>query len=885
MNKKREKKIIFIHCGCLTLILGAVIGLIFLIHPGCIYGAQTDWSNQHFAIPEYFRTRFYATGNWFPNFAMHLGGGQNIFNFAYYGLYSPILLLSYAFPGISMATYIQISSILLTLLSSILCYFWLNKWFRRNTAFLLAILYLLASPVIFHSHHHIMFVSYFPFLFWGLFAVHRALEKRCSIQLILAAVCILLTSFFFSVGAFFTLFLYALFLTIHQHQVHVLRQILRTFGIITAHLLLAAVIAAFFLLPVAMTLFNGRDTDSSTSLWQILLPSIHLRYLTYNPFSIGMTSICILAIAAMLCFPKRSYRFLAIVFTVFFCFPAILYGMNGTMYLDPKAYIPFLPLLLLLCGFFFTELRAHQIARKQTLILFAVFLGLGLLMHDGTDYERIGTILDGMCMLIAFFLYTRKQRQLFILIPTLVFSITACLAVNLGDTYMKKQDLDVVYSDEMQELVDTIAEDDPSFYRISNEYHAGDTVNRIWGSNYYRSSVYSSIHNKSLSDFYFEQICNENSIRNAAMIVQSKNPIFGILMGEKYIITQKPINRYGMKQIAQKGAYLLYENTLAYPIGFATPYVMTQETLQSLGYPNQLEAFLENAAVSESDLSDTPCMRSKLPNSIKKVSPTYHTEGIDPAQITDVGEGYYIHSKEAFSITVTLDTPIDAMILLQFHVNNHLGNGSTTGDVTISVNGIRNKLTDPSWKYQNRNNDFQYTLSSDNPIQKLTLEFSAGDYVISDFAMYTMDYDILEQAAEQTDPWELKHDTLGDDTMEGRIQVKEDGWFVLSIPYDTGFQVFIDGVKTAYYPTNTDFIGCPISAGSHQIQITYTAPGFSIGKKVSVIGIAVTLLWFLGNLTVSYLHRRSRKKIADKLDSSEKCAITTKEQIPCLQKR
>ena len=83
------KRQTLLHCGALAAILGVVVGLIFLVHPGCVYGAQTDWSNQHFAIPEYFRTRFYATGNLFPNFAMQLGSGQNIFNFAYYGLIQP----------------------------------------------------------------------------------------------------------------------------------------------------------------------------------------------------------------------------------------------------------------------------------------------------------------------------------------------------------------------------------------------------------------------------------------------------------------------------------------------------------------------------------------------------------------------------------------------------------------------------------------------------------------------------------------------------------------------------------------------------------------------------------------------------------------------------
>lgn len=109
--------------------------------------------------------------------------------------------------------------------------------------------------------------------------------------------------------------------------------------------------------------------------------------------------------------------------------------------------------------------------------------------------------------------------------------------------------MDIVYSNEIQTLTDQVAADDDSFYRISNEYHVGDTVNRIWGKDYYRSSVYSSIHNASFSDFYFHQAYNENGIRNAAMIVQSKNPIFGILMGEKYLISQKPIHRYGVQQI------------------------------------------------------------------------------------------------------------------------------------------------------------------------------------------------------------------------------------------------------------------------------------------------------------------------------------------------
>lgn len=73
---------------------------------------QIDWISQHTVLAEYFRQRFYSTHEFFPQFASELGGGQNIYNFAYYGLYSPLVLLSYAFPFLSMEMWFQIMGIL-----------------------------------------------------------------------------------------------------------------------------------------------------------------------------------------------------------------------------------------------------------------------------------------------------------------------------------------------------------------------------------------------------------------------------------------------------------------------------------------------------------------------------------------------------------------------------------------------------------------------------------------------------------------------------------------------------------------------------------------------------------------------------------------------------
>ena len=60
--------------GCLTIFLC----LLWVIHPDLIFGSTMDWNNQHIIFPDYFRSRFYQTGQLFPNFASAIGAGQII---------------------------------------------------------------------------------------------------------------------------------------------------------------------------------------------------------------------------------------------------------------------------------------------------------------------------------------------------------------------------------------------------------------------------------------------------------------------------------------------------------------------------------------------------------------------------------------------------------------------------------------------------------------------------------------------------------------------------------------------------------------------------------------------------------------------------------------
>ena len=113
------KKRIFDLTG-IVLILGTwVLCWLFVMQYG-VFGSKVDWISQHSVIPDYFRQRFYATGDLFPDIAWNLGGGQNIYNFSYYGLFSPVILLSYLLPFVEMDHYVHQHTFFFSLLLSFL---------------------------------------------------------------------------------------------------------------------------------------------------------------------------------------------------------------------------------------------------------------------------------------------------------------------------------------------------------------------------------------------------------------------------------------------------------------------------------------------------------------------------------------------------------------------------------------------------------------------------------------------------------------------------------------------------------------------------------------------------------------------------------------------
>ena len=99
-----------------------------------------------------------------------------------------------------------------------------------------------------------------------------------------------------------------------------------------------------------------------------------------------------------------------------------------------------------------------------------------------------------------------------------------------------------------------------------------------------------------------------------------------------------------------------------------------------------------------------------------------------------------------------------------------------------------------------------------------------------------------------------------DCSLEGKATVhsRDNGrnLLFLSIPYDEGWTVKVDGKKVKAQAIGKAFLGLKLEDGTHDISLSYVSPGFRTGLVIS----AVSLILFLILLLVRHIRKRTGRK-------------------------
>lgn len=819
-----------------------------------IFGAKVDWFSQHSVLPDYFRQQFYATGNLFPEFAANLGGGQNIYHFAYYGLYSPLILPSYLLPFVKMSDYMMAVSIAGLIASVLLFYRWLTRRkFTGSICFVTSLMFMLAGPMIGQYSGQIMFVDYMPFLCLALMGVDRYFEKEKSGLLTISVFLMIMTSFYFSIGGMLALVLYGMYRYYQEKEGR--KVTCRNFifdGIrFVSPMLLAVFMSGFFLVPTALALTGGRSNGQKISIASLFIPQLPVDRFAYNIYGIGLTTLVITVLITGLLYKKLYEKIFTYGCMIVLVIPVFAYALNGGLYIRDKVFIPFLPVLCYLIAVYLEKCKNGDISLAAGGIPYVITTGIIYIEREQFKKEWIWEALlaESILFMICYFLYyiMKKYRKCTKEVLLLALPSVLCLAVTMNTFYQSKPKRYVsekmyekVTGESNEHAVKEIRKEDSGYYRmeqIGNENENAADLNRIWDMGQNITSIYSSAYNSEYQNFRQKTFGLEEPFRNGMMQSVSKNPVFRQMMGVRYIISDRDVPGYNLYKKNKKTK--IYRNENAAPIAYATNRVMKEAEYKKLAYPYNQTAFLEYAVVNEStgkyagkDLDQTE-LKSYEPVLLKM-------NGQYGKKIREENKGYKIHLKKERKTEFVIQTEDvksanrkkNKTLFLRFKVKNE----HPDKDVAIWVNGVRNKLTARDHIYYNGNKIFTYAIPLKDDSDTISISFGKGKYEIQNIKAYIGTLPEKSTNLYQSE-WNVDKQKTKGNRIQGNICVKHDGWFVTSIPYDPHFKIYIDGKEKKIQKVNTAFTGCKIEKGTHEVKMIYHAAGVPAGRIITVIGL------------------------------------------------
>lgn len=420
-------------------------------------------------------------------------------------------------------------------------------------------------------------------------------------------------------------------------------------------------------------------------------------------------------------------------------------------------------------------------------ILFAFLLAelVLVLCFRFTDLEQVtpeqmlltGLLILGYALLLLF--YRRKDKTMRTIVSIFaVILVCAEAGVNLDTTSISttSRTLYTQHLEDYKTLAETAEAEDDGFFRMDKFNRM--TKNESALSNYASASIFSSLINKDVADFYREMGMeggkNYYCYNGATMLTSS-------LLSVKYILTDSAEEESPYRSlISEQNGIYLYENTYTLPLGFMVDSDLMEKWDFTLGTPIMAQNELAYALGATENL-------------LEPVDAELH-DGKTVIQVTESGYYYgYYTMKDAKTITATTGNRTRTFSKCDHVYLLDLGYCEAGEDITL--------------------------ISAD------TDQILVQGYRLNDAAFQSAYHTLSQQTME------LK--SYSDSRIEGSINVEKTGTLLLSVPDDEGWHVFVDGEEVDYEHFCDAFISIPLKEGSHEIVLKYTTPNLKLGALLS----------------------------------------------------
>lgn len=496
----------------------------------------------------------------------------------------------------------------------------------------------------------------------------------------------------------------------------------------------------------------------------------------------------------------------------------IWHGLNYPDSLPARQSFLYILLLLTVCYEAFSHLQEYSKTELVSVfsgVLFFLLLGEKLADDDaitGTCFVVTGIYLFLYAGLIYYRRNSNTLSTLFCICTVFVTVTESGVNTYLTSVPTVSRTTYLSNYDSYQILTNrTVENENHDFFRF--EKFARRTQNDAMLIGFQGGSYFSSTLNSLVSDFY-EKYGMKGSRVNYCY--DGATPITAALLSNRYMLYTLDRGYDNLFTLADtEGKLYLYKNNYSLPLG----YVITSA-----------EARFDSAANVAQNIHEEDTDEKSL-NPIQRQNKLVHRLGIETDVFEEVSIGSY-------------GSQADLYIEEDAHYYAYTSN--------TKIDTIKMQYEEESKSFSQIKKKYILDLGYHNTGE--TLSFKSENGKDLNLTAYKINESVLNTFVNNLNLQTMSVDHYDETSLNGHIDMTSGGHLVLSIPYDPGWTLYVDGEKTEIDLFEDTFISVALDAGSHTIVLNYFPKGLIPGVCLSVL----SLLLFIG---LYYIVRKYQKSV------------------------
>ena len=453
------------------------------------------------------------------------------------------------------------------------------------------------------------------------------------------------------------------------------------------------------------------------------------------------------------------------------------------------------------------------------LLVMKRFMGLAYLSQAGIGISAAVTVVAA--------LYLMLDKA-----PRKVASVVLCCAClfELGANYYicvqsALRDVPIIHLSEYQQYirqtqsaVDAVRSRDSGFYRMEKTFRRSQNDALLMGYN--GLSHFSSSQDKAVP-WFMKDLGMNNMEGIWAEYAQGSTASFDTLMGVRYVLSRTDLASLRCYDRVETVAEIdIYENEAALPIAMAADPAVTQLDLTGADCFQRQSAML--AAISGSEI------QTLLPENNWVME-------LDNLTVMEDGITYVKEDPEApAALTYTLEIRQAMPLYCYFYAPQQQ-------NVQLTING------EPAGAYFSQYRWDAVYAGTFSPGEKVQIALIPADQMLltEKPAFCYEDLEALASVSGKIRENAVQLNPKNDASLTGTVMAREDGMLLLTIPYDEGWKLSIDGEPVRYTQVMGLFLAAQISRGEHTFQLRYEPRGALVGCVISAAAAAAALVWWI----------------------------------------